>query len=241
MAQAHLLTGRPGVGKTTCLLRVLERLPLRAVGFYTREMRGPRGRVGFELLTLDGGAAVLAHVEYPGPPHVGRYGVDIEALERVGVPAIAAAGAGADLVVVDEIGKMELASERFRSAVLAALEGQVPLLGTILLAPHPWADRLKADPRVLLVPVTVETRDRVVDELVATLPPRRDSPPPGAGALARLSRAPAPPDPRGTPRSGRLDKDFPRVLSMMTIASPLSSAAGAKVGLRSPGGTPWRR
>ena len=180
MAQAHLLTGRPGVGKTTCLLRVLDRLPLRAVGFYTRELRGPKGRVGFELLTLDGGTAVLAHVDYPGPPRVGRYGVDVEALERVGVPAIEAAGAGADLVVVDEIGKMELASKRFRTDVLAVLAGPVRLLGTILLGPHPWADRIKADPRVLLVPVTVENRDRVVDELVAklaVLPAGRPAPP----------------------------------------------------------------
>lgn len=197
MAQAHLLTGRPGVGKTTCLLRVLERLPLRAVGFYTREMRGPRGRVGFELLTLDGGAAVLAHVDYPGPPRVGRYGVDVEALERVGVPAIEAAGAGADLVVVDEIGRMELASERFRSAVLAALEGPVPLLGAILLAPHPWADRIKADPRVRLIPLRVETRDAVVDQLVATLAPP-------AGQPAPRGRGAGPAEPRARPaRSAR--------------------------------------
>lgn len=169
MGVAYLLTGRPGVGKTTCLLRVLERLPLRAAGFYTREIRGARGRVGFELVTLAGEAAILAHVERRGPPRVGRYGVDLEALERVGVRAIEAAGAGADLLVVDEIGKMELASSRFRAAVLAALAGPLPLLGTILLAPHPWVDRIKADPRVQVIPLRPETQDAVVEELVARI------------------------------------------------------------------------
>lgn len=186
MAEAYLVTGRPGVGKTTCLLRVLERLPLRAAGFYSRELRGARGRVGFELVTLDGDSAVLAHVDRRGPPRVGRYGVDLGALERVGVRAIEAARSGADLVVVDEIGKMELASDRFRAAVLAALEGPVPLLGAILLAPHPWADRIKADPRVHVIPLRPETRDAAVDELAARL-----------SSLARVD--PSPPRPRSRP------------------------------------------
>jgi len=183
MAEAYLLTGRPGVGKTTCLLRILERLPLRAAGFYTREIRGAGGRVGFELVTLEGESAVLAHVDRRGSPRVGRYGVDLEALERIGVRAIEAACSGAELVVVDEIGKMELASDRFRAAVLAVLEGPVPLLGAILLAPHPWADRIKADPRATLIPVRVETRDAVVEELVARLAPL---------AHGRPARSPAP-------------------------------------------------
>ena len=89
-----LLTGRPGVGKTTLVKAVVEALGERAGGFYTEEIRGPGGRKGFRLVTLDGQEAVMAHVNLRGKgrPQVGRYGADVEAIERVGVAAPGDAG-----------------------------------------------------------------------------------------------------------------------------------------------------
>jgi nucleoside-triphosphatase len=118
-----------------------------AGGFYTEEIRAAGARQGFRLVTLDGETAILAHSDLPGALKVSRYGVDVAAMDDMGVKAIRKALDENRLVVVDEIGKMELFSAAFQEAVSAALErGRV--LGTIMLAPHPVADRIKALPQV---------------------------------------------------------------------------------------------
>lgn len=171
MGRAYLLTGRPGVGKTTCLRRALELARVPAGGFFTEEIREGGTRVGFALLTLDGQHTTLAHVSRRGGPRVGRYGVDLEALERVGVPAIREAARASRLVVVDEIGKMELLSPAFRDAVEEALRSPAVVVGTILASSHPWADRLKGRPDVCLVEVALANRDALPRELARLLTP----------------------------------------------------------------------
>ena len=169
---AILLTGRPGSGKTTLVRRVLQAVRAPAGGFYTRETRGPEGRrTGFELVTLDshdppapdgqGQVATLAHISIGGAHRVGRYGVDIEALERVGVPAIEAAAAAGRVVVIDEIGMMELLSVEFQRAVVEVIRHHRVLFGTIMQASHPFADELKAQPDVTLFELTEANRDDV--------------------------------------------------------------------------------
>ncbi len=165
--QALLLTGPPGSGKTTLIRQVATRVGGTAGGFYTTELREQGRRVGFELVTLTGERALLAHVQYPSPYRVGRYGVDLVTLERVGVAALRRAFATGQLVVVDEIGKMELRSAAFREVVQEALEGGARLLGTILQAAHPWADRLKRDPHVRVLPVTRDRWQAVLQEVLA--------------------------------------------------------------------------
>lgn len=159
------------MGKTTCLRKALELAARPAGGFFTEEIREGGTRVGFALETLDGRTATLAHVRHSGGPRVGKYGVDLEALEHIGVPAILDAVRRGHLVVVDEIGKMELASAAFRAAVEQALQSPVPVLGAILQAPHPWADRVKARPGVELVTVTLANRDTLPQELAARVSP----------------------------------------------------------------------
>jgi nucleoside-triphosphatase len=165
MGHAWLLTGRPGVGKTTALRRALALLDRPAGGFFTAEMRQGGARVGFALETLDGRLATLAHIKRTGWPRVGKYGVDVEALDRLGVPALWSAVEAGTLVVIDEIGKMEMVSAAFRGAVEAALRSRAPVLGTILRQPHPWADRIKAAHGVTVIEVTPANRDAVPAEL----------------------------------------------------------------------------
>jgi len=169
MGRAYLLTGRPGVGKTTCLRKVLELLELPAGGFVTGEIREQGRRVGFALVTLDGRRATLAHVKRSGGPRVGKYGVNFKSLERVGVPAIRDAVRRERLVVIDEIGKMEMAAPAFRQAVAEALEAPVTVLGTILMASHSWADRIKAHPAVQLVEITPANRNSLPRRVASAL------------------------------------------------------------------------
>ncbi len=113
MTKRILLTGRPGCGKTTLIQRVVKNLALPAGGFYTKEIRRRGVRVGFKLITLGGKEAVFADVNFKTSERVGKYGLDLAKLETVGVPAIHEAISAQQLVVIDEIGPMEIRSAIF--------------------------------------------------------------------------------------------------------------------------------
>jgi nucleoside-triphosphatase len=127
-------------------------------GFVTEELRGGRQRVGFAVETFEGKRATLAHVTFSGPPRVGRYGVDLEAFERVALPALAGVKEE-ELVVIDELGKMELASEAFQGAVSELFDRRLPLVATVQVARHPFTDALKREAEV--VRVTRANRDEL--------------------------------------------------------------------------------
>jgi nucleoside-triphosphatase len=166
-----LLQGRPGVGKTTVaerLVALLRDAQVPLSGFLTTEMREGGHRVGFSLETLGGKRAVLAHVEFRGPPRVGRYGVDVASFEELAIPALARTEEDC-VTVIDELGKMELASPAFRDAVSALLERQVAVVATVLASRHPFTDALKRRSETETLPVTVQNRDNLPRELAARL------------------------------------------------------------------------
>lgn len=163
--RAYLLTGRPGSGKTTLLREVISRTGLKAGGFYTEEIRVQGIRQGFKMITLDGNSAILAHVDLHSSYRVGKYGVNLKELERIAIPAIRQAIRWCDLIVIDEVGKMELILPAFRKVVEEAIESGKPVLGTIMLKPHPWADELKRHPAVRVIPVNRGNRAQVAHEV----------------------------------------------------------------------------
>ena len=165
MKQVYLLTGRPGTRKTSIIKQAVAGLGNRAGGFYTEEIRGEGVRLGFRLVTLDGRSTTLAHVNIHGPYRVSKYGVDINGLERIGVFTLRQAAEQCDLVVVDEIGKMELFSDSFKKAVLQLIDSGKMVLGTIMLSPEPWADTIKRKPQVNLVTVTRDNHHQILEEL----------------------------------------------------------------------------
>jgi nucleoside-triphosphatase len=166
MGKTILLTGRPRVGKTTIIKEVVRKLPGRAGGFYTEEVRERGQRQGFKIVTLDGQEGILAHVGIKSRMRVSKYGVSLADLEDIGVAAIREAMAHKDYVVIDEIGKMELFSQVFKDAVCEAVHSDKPVLGTITLASHPWADRVKALPEVTVIEVTEANRDSIARQVL---------------------------------------------------------------------------
>jgi nucleoside-triphosphatase len=165
MKSVYLLTGKPGTGKTSLIKQAVADLELKAGGFYTEEIRSGGTRLGFRLVTLDGHEAILAHVDFNKRFRIGKYGVDIASLDRVGVPALRRAAEQCDVVVIDEIGKMEMFSADFREAVSAVINGSKKLLGTIMLQANPWADAIKRQPQVKLATVTRDSYYHVLDDL----------------------------------------------------------------------------
>lgn len=133
----------------------------KAGGFITEEIRQKGKRVGFNIRTIpEGKTGLLARVWLSSPYRVGKYGVDIRALEELGCHAVLRAKASGDLIIVDEIGKMELFSEKFRSSLTEVLDSPNKVIATIMQSPNVFADKTKKRPdaRVLFL-----TRD-IFDE-----------------------------------------------------------------------------
>lgn len=154
MKRVYLLTGQPGTGKTSIIKQAIAVMKGRAGGFYTEEIRSQGVRQGFRLATLEGEEAILAHIDIKSPYLVSKYGVDIENFDRIGVAALRKAAQECELVVIDEIGKMELFSDNFCKTVLEIIDSGKKVLGTIMLSSNPWADAIKRHPEVNLIMVT---------------------------------------------------------------------------------------
>ena len=169
MNRVCLLSGTPGTGKTTIIREAISRTRISAGGFYTEEIRSAGTRQGFQLITLDGQSCVLAHIDIPSRYQVGKYGVSLENFDQIGVRAVQEATRQKELVVIDEIGKMELFSSRFQEAVLEAINSDKRVLGAIMLKPHPFADRIKKHPQVKLLTVSKSNRERIGEEITRWL------------------------------------------------------------------------
>jgi nucleoside-triphosphatase len=161
-----LITGLPGVGKTTLIRELAKRLAeYNPAGFYTEEIRDRQGiREGFRLVTLCGRQLVLSHVNHPGSQRVGRYGVDVAGFERL-LAELDLRHLPSRLIVIDEIGKMECLSRRFTDDMTVLLSSPRMLIATIALKGEGFIRQVKERPDCRLVMVTRENRDRLMSDL----------------------------------------------------------------------------
>jgi nucleoside-triphosphatase len=162
--RCYLLEAPPGAGKTTVVRRLVTHLKTADVpvgGFTTWELRAHGQRRGFVAEEIDGPNALIAHVDWTHGVTVGRYHVDVQALERIALPALEHAQRQGGVVVVDELGRMALASTSCVAAVHALLDQDVALVATVHAAAHPITNALKQRRDIELLHVTQENRDQL--------------------------------------------------------------------------------
>jgi nucleoside-triphosphatase len=157
------LTGPPRTGKTTILLKAAEKLKARGFklgGMTSQEIREKGVRVGFEIRDYASGrSGWLAHIHQPSGPQIGKYHVNLSDLKTVGVTAILTALESADIVLIDEIGPMELCSETFKDAIERAVGSSKLVLATIHYSvQHPLIIKIKSREDVEIIEVTQESR-----------------------------------------------------------------------------------
>jgi nucleoside-triphosphatase len=166
MKKNVLITGMPGVGKTTLVRKVAESLE-GVAGFYTEEIREAGERKGFRLVTFDGHEQILAHVNIRGPHRVSKYGVDVEGFERFLSERFDVSQAR--VVVIDEIGKMECLSPLFREKVRGILDSATPAIFTIAQKGGGLIAEAKARPDAEMHEVTRANREALAGEILARL------------------------------------------------------------------------
>ncbi|KAK9725498.1 hypothetical protein RND81_05G148300 [Saponaria officinalis] len=173
-----LISGPPGIGKTTLVSRVVDNLRasnpnLKVQGFLTREIRQGNQRVGFEVVTIGGQRAPLASINNSSLqssrwPTVGRYHVDVSSFERIALPELQI-HEDTDLFVIDEVGKMELFSTSFLPAVLRLLNSNIPILATVPVPKHgrdiPGVERLRNHPGATMYLLNPNNRDECREQV----------------------------------------------------------------------------
>jgi nucleoside-triphosphatase len=169
MIKNILVTGFPGCGKTTLIKEILKELKLDAGGFFTEEIREKGIRKGFKIITLDGKEGILAHVDIKSPYRISRYGVNIKDLEEIGVKSILKGIKENRIIIIDEIGKAEMLSKKFRKTVLMALNSQKKVLGTIKFTYDPFTERIKKRKDTVVFNLTKRNRNEIkrkIEELI---------------------------------------------------------------------------
>jgi nucleoside-triphosphatase len=173
LAGIWLVTGPPGVGKSTAVSKAILKLKSAGVivgGCTTSEIRSGGVRTGFEIRDLTTGrSGQLASTSSKFGPRVGKYRVNLTDLAKVGAAGLETASSSAEMVVIDELGPMELVSPEFRRAVRRCIESGRPMLAVI----HERLDddllnelRGKATAQYIL---TIENRDEKAEELCDAL------------------------------------------------------------------------
>jgi nucleoside-triphosphatase len=165
------VTGRPGIGKTTVLLNAAEALQARGYhvgGMISREIRKEGGRFGFEIVDFrTDRRGWLARVDQLVGPQVGKYRVNLSDLDSIGANAVLNALRDADVVVIDEIGPMELLSQTFKKSVSEALDSRKLVLGAIHhSARNPIIESVKKRDDVFMVTVDLANRKHLHNILI---------------------------------------------------------------------------
>lgn len=157
-----LVTGPPRSGKSTLIEKVILAVNKPATGFFTREIREKGQRVGFSITTLDGKTGLLAHKNINSHLRVGNYGVKLEDIDQIAVPSMLPARRD-QIVVIDEIGRMECFSRLFRETLIKILSSENQAIGSIAIKGDKFIQNIKKRDDILLIPISEKSRDLAVE------------------------------------------------------------------------------
>lgn len=169
MIKNIVITGKPGCGKTSLIIEITKELNLNAGGLYTSEIRENNIRKGFKIITLHGKKGILAHIDIKSPYRVSKYKVNLKDLEEIGVKSILEGLEQNKTIIIDELGKMEMFSAKFKKAVLAALDSKNKVLGTIKLTPDPFTNKIKKRKDTKIFYLTKKNREDIKKEIITLL------------------------------------------------------------------------
>ena len=153
-----LVTGPPRSGKSTLIEKVVQSINRPATGFFTQELREKGRRVGFSITTLQGKTGVLAHQSIRSTFRVGKYGVNLEDLDQIAVPSMLPSSLD-QIVVVDEIGKMECFSRLFKETLIQVLSSDNLVIGSVAIKGDRFIQSIKKRDDVSLISISQNTRD----------------------------------------------------------------------------------
>ena len=164
-----LITGLPGSGKTTVFRQLVDKLRhLNPVGFFTAEIRTDGRREGFRLTSLDGRNGILAHVDFHTGYRVGKYGVDVAGFEAF-IEPLPVSASETDLIMIDEIGKMESLSAGFAKLINDILNSDKLLIATIAQKGGGLIADLKKRSDVRLFTLSREKQDETVRRIFSMM------------------------------------------------------------------------
>ncbi|NPA51562.1 MAG: NTPase [Aquificae bacterium] len=171
------VTGKVRSGKTTAVKKVLQAIQDRAIGFYTEEIKDPKTnqRIGFKVVTTDGRESILALKGKKGRYKIGSYSVNVEEFEKTVIPLLEEALNQKDkIIVIDEIGKMELLSRKFTELVDKIIsQRDIKAIVTVPLKDvHPIVKKIKTSPDTILIHLTPSNRDQIPKKILEILDER---------------------------------------------------------------------
>lgn len=167
MDNIFLLTGKPRVGKTTALKKIIDEVGAEnCSGFYTEEIRDENDRTGFKCVTFDGKEAVIADVGSKSEIRIGRYGMEIAEFEKLAIPALKESLLNQKITIIDEIGPMQMLSPQFRDIVWHVLKKSEIVLGTICYDSHPYIDEIKMEYQQSIYTLTPDNRNHITSLVI---------------------------------------------------------------------------
>ncbi len=167
-ARNILVTGPPGSGKSTLIEKATSQIQGPKTGFFTREIREGTKRIGFSITTLDGKIGVLAHRGTKSRFKVGGYGVNLSDLDQIAVPSMLPSKPD-EIVIIDEIGKMECFSRLFKKTLIMLLNSEHQVIGSIAIKGDNFIQNIKKRNDVQLIRISESTRDPALALLLESI------------------------------------------------------------------------